>query len=317
MVDQHHHHHHHPQPPSQPHNFEPMAIKSTSWLITGASSGLGQAIALAALQAGHRVVGATRDVAAAERTNPGFAARGGVWVRLDPARADAHDRFAEVARAHGVDVLVNNAGYAHVGGVEDTSEEEVRAQMEVNFYGPLRAVRACLPVMREKGFGHVVIISSAAGFIARAGRGVYSASKFAIEAIHESLSHEVAPLGVKVLIVEPGAFRTRFATRLVTPAAHDGSGGVSEPYRGTVLDAMVSMSRGITEVPPPHLLRGDPDKAGREIVRAVDDGYDYLRMVLGPDCVVAMDQKLASLQHDFEATKAIALSTDFDVTEKA
>ncbi|GAP84587.2 putative short-chain dehydrogenase reductase SDR [Rosellinia necatrix] len=270
---------------------------------------------MAALQAGHKVVGATRDVSRAERTCPDFLARGGVWVQLDPGQKDSPDQFANVSREYDIDVLVNCAGYAMVGGIEDTSEEEVRAQMEVNFYGPLRAVRACLPVMRAKGFGHVILISSGAGFIARAGRGVYSASKFAIEAIHESLTQEVQTLGIKVLIVEPGAFRTPFATRLLTPAAHESTEGVSEPYKGTALDQVVSLSRGFTDVPPPHLVRGCPDKAGREIVKAVGDGHSYLRMLLGPDCVAAMNLKLESLHHDLEATKAIAMSTDIDHDE--
>ncbi|KAI0965088.1 hypothetical protein F4678DRAFT_344965 [Xylaria arbuscula] len=294
-----------------------MASKPLSWLVTGASSGLGQSICIAALQAGHKVVGATRDVAQAENTNPDFSRKGGIWVQLNPAQKDSEGQFAKVSKEHGIDVLVNCAGYAFIGGIEDASEDEIRAQMEVNFYAPLRAVRACLPVMRTKGFGHVVLISSGAGFIARPGRGVYSASKFAIEAIHESLTQEVSSLGIKVLIVEPGAFRTAFSTRLITPAAHEATGGFSEPYKGTVLDTMLSsMATSNTGEAPVHLLRGSPDKAGREIVKAVDNGYDYLRMILGPDCVAAMDQKLEAWKHDLEATRAIAISTDIDTSEK-
>ncbi|KAI1756281.1 hypothetical protein F4782DRAFT_538021 [Xylaria castorea] len=293
-----------------------MAARRVSWLITGASSGFGQSIAIAALQAGHKVIGTTRDVSKAEKVNPDFSNRGGIWVQLDPAQKDAYDLFAKVSREHDIDVLVNNAAYGLQGGVEDTSEEELREQMEVNFYGPIRAVRACLPVMRAKKFGHVVLMSSGAGFIARPGRGPYSASKFAIEAIHESLAQEVETLGVKVLIVEPGAFRTAFATNCITPAAHDSTGGFSEPYRGTALEKMISMFRSPTEASPTIVLRGSPDKAGREIVKAVDNGYDYLRMILGPDCIAAMEQKLGSLHHDLEATRAIAMSTDLDPNEE-
>lgn len=151
-------------------------------------------------------------------------------------------------------------------------------------------------------------------FVARPGRCAYSASKFAIEALHESLSEEVRTLGVKVLIVQPGAFRTPFATRILTPAAHESTGGFSEPYKGTALEQMVTMSKGITELPA-HFMRGSPEKAGRAIVEAVDGGHDYLRMVLGSDSVAALDQKLGSLHHDLEATRAIAMSTDFDANE--
>lgn len=150
-----------------------------------------------------------------------------------------------------------------------------------------------------------------ARFVARMGRAYYAASKFAVEAIHEALSQEVATFGIKVLIVEPGAFRTPFCMRLLTPAAHEATGGVSEAYKGTPLEQVVTMSKGITEIPT-ELMRGSPDKAAREVLKAVADGHDYLRMVLGPDCVVALEQKLESLHHDLEATRAIAMSTDAD-----
>ncbi|KAJ5933576.1 Glucose/ribitol dehydrogenase [Penicillium verhagenii] len=217
-----------------------MDVTRPTWLITGASSGLGKALASEALKAGYKVIGTTRHVENAEAAYPEFSARGGVWISLDPAEDNAYDIFAKCAQKHNVDVLVNNAGYAFIGGVEDTSEAEVRDQMEVNFYGPLRAVRACLPVMRARGSGHIILISSGAGnsFIARPGRGTYSASKFGIEAIHESLSHEVKTLGIKVLIVEPGAFRTPFSNRAITSSKFET--GFSGGYKGTVVEQMVN-----------------------------------------------------------------------------
>ncbi|KAK5627660.1 hypothetical protein RRF57_003375 [Xylaria bambusicola] len=271
----------------------------------------GQAIALVALKAGHKVIGATRDVAKAQVSSPDFTAKGGIWLQLDPAHPDSFNQFSKAQIDYDIDVLVNNAGYAFIGGVEDTSEEEVRDQMDVNFWGPLRAVRAVLPSMRAKGRGHIVLISSGAGFIARPGRGVYSASKFAIEAIHESLKQEVETLGIKVLIVEPGAFRTNFSLRLVTSAAHEN--GFSEGYQGTALDSMVTASKGITEVPPVQFVRGDPEKGARHIFNAVVEGHDYLRMILGADCVAALERKIGELSHDLEATRAIAVSTDTEV----
>ncbi|KAB8233252.1 uncharacterized protein BDW43DRAFT_311328 [Aspergillus alliaceus] len=116
---------------------------------------------------------------------------------------------------------LKNAGYPFIGGVEDTSEIEVRDEREVNFYGTLRAVRACLPVTRARGSEHIILISHGArmnSFIARPGRETYSASKFAIEAVHESLSPEIKTLGVKVLIEEPGSFCTPFSSRIVNPS---------------------------------------------------------------------------------------------------
>ncbi|PWY88609.1 NAD(P)-binding protein [Aspergillus sclerotioniger CBS 115572] len=283
-----------------------MTAASSTWLITGASSGLGKSLVLEALKAGHRVIGTTRDITKAKTACPEFSAKGGIWMELDPAQKDAQDQFAKCAQEYDVDVLVNNAGYAFIGGVEDTSEIEVRDQMEVNFYGPLRAVRGCLPVMRAKGSGHIVLISSGAGFIARPGRGTYSASKFAIEAMHESLSHEVRTLGIKILIVEPGAFRTPFSSRILTPALF--KDGFSEGYKGTAVEQMISGSRQITSIS--DFAKGDPDKAAQAIIQATATGYDFLRMPLGTDCVVALETKIGELQRDLEATRSIAASTD-------
>ncbi len=145
-----------------------MAAESTrtsTWLITGASSGLGKSLALEALRAGYKVIGTTRDVSKAKISCPDFAAKGGIWVGLDPGHKDAYEQFAKCSQEHDVEVLVNNAGYAFIGAVEDTSEDEVRDQLEINFFGPLHTVRACIPVMRAKRSGHIILISSGAGYV--------------------------------------------------------------------------------------------------------------------------------------------------------
>ncbi|PWY81325.1 short-chain dehydrogenase/reductase SDR [Aspergillus eucalypticola CBS 122712] len=288
-----------------------------TWLITGASSGLGKAIAAAALTVNHRVIGTTRDVEKAESSYPEFASDGGIWVCLDPAQHDAYERFSEVAVDYNVDVLVNSAGYAFIGAVEDTSEEEIRAQMEVNFYGPLRAARACLPIMREKGSGHIILISSGAGIIARPARSTYAASKFGIEAIHESLSQEVKPFGIKVLIVEPGAFRTPFPGRQVFPSGDGLEKGYSNVYKDTPVEEMMALSKDMDAAT--KWIKGDPEKAARALVVAVDNGYagyGFLRMPLGRDCVRVLEEKIAALQADLEATREVAMGTDVDVDEE-
>ncbi|KAJ5688085.1 hypothetical protein N7536_010704 [Penicillium majusculum] len=285
-----------------------MPATKLTWLITGASSGLGKSIASQALKAGYKVIATTRDVSRAEAAYPDFASKGGIWICLDPAQNDAYDQFAKYSEEYNVDVLVNNAGYAFVGGVEDTSEAEVRDQMEVNFYGPLRAVRACLPVMRARGSGHIILISSGAGFVARPGRSAYSASKFGIEAVHESLSNEVRTLGIKVLIVEPGAFRTPFLSRIITPSCLEN--GFSDGYKGTVVEHIVTGSRQLTSIP--DFIRGDPDKAAQAVINAIVTGYDYLRLPLGKDCVVALESKIRQLLRDLGTTRAVAISTDVD-----
>ncbi|KAI1109051.1 NAD(P)-binding protein [Nemania sp. NC0429] len=292
-----------------------------TWLITGASSGIGQSLCKAALVAGHKVAGGTRDVSKARAANPDFESLGGKWVTLDPGHADSATAFAAVdLELGGVDVLVNNAAYAYIGGVEDMSEDKIREQMEVNFFGPMRGVRALLPGMRARRRGDIVLISSGAGFIARASRGAYSASKWAVEAMHESLSHEVAGLGVRVLIVEPGAFRTAFAARSVM------DGTLNEGYKGTALDTMYTASsrwdQGQNSAEIARFLRGDPDKAASAVVDAVVAGGEgdtlergYLRLVLGPDCVGALEEKLGEWERDISATREVSMSTDLDNPE--
>ncbi|KAI0393261.1 hypothetical protein F5Y17DRAFT_466983 [Xylariaceae sp. FL0594] len=276
-----------------------------TWLITGSSSGLGLNLAFAALRAGHRVLGTTRSVRVARERAPEYERRGGIWIELDPGRLDSESRFRDIEKVYGeVDVLVNNAGYAFIGAVEDTTEEEVVAQLNVNFLAPLRAARAVLPSMRRRRTGHVVLVSSAAGIIAREGRATYSASKFAAEAAHEALSREVAPFGIKVLIVQPGAFATGFMHTIRTPGRFEHAGGFSDGYKGTDLETMVRISR--------ILLRGDPEKAADRILDAVENGHEYLRLMLGPDCLAAYDLKMGELARDFELTKDIAASTDLD-----
>ncbi|KAJ5150845.1 uncharacterized protein N7482_010097 [Penicillium canariense] len=281
-----------------------------TWLITGASSGLGKSLALEALSKGHRVLGTTREIQKAQHSFPEFEVNGGTWLSLDPGNPVAHEMATNIFAAHNIDVLVNNAGYAFIGGVEDTSEDEVRSQMEVNFYGPLRLIRAALPNMRSKRSGNIVLISSGAGFTARPGRAAYSASKFAIEAIHESLSDEIETFGIKVLIVEPGAFRTPFASRIITPAQYRSNGGFSQAYQGTSVEKMV---RGMSDTTGmPGWLKGDPQKAAKAILDAVENGHEYLRMPLGADCVTALESKMNSLQRDFDLTRAVANSTGVD-----
>lgn len=145
-------------------------------------------------------------------------------------------------------------------------------------------------------------------FFALPGRASYCASKFAIEAVHEALSNEVKGFGIKVLIVEPGAFRTPFGTRIRTPAGCEN--GFSEPYEGTMVEQMVTGSRGLTSVP--DFVKGDPDKAAQAIVKAVVGGHDYLRMPLGTDCVDALEKKIGELQSDLDSTRSIATNVNVD-----
>jgi NAD(P)-dependent dehydrogenase (short-subunit alcohol dehydrogenase family) len=183
-----------------------------TWFITGASSGFGAAFARVALERGANIVATARS--AAPLAELAASAPGRVLaLAFDVTESGAADRAvsAALARFGRIDVLVNSAGYGIVGAVEETPEAELRAQMETNFFGAVALTRAVLPHMRARRSGAIVNLSSLGGQLSFAGFSAYSASKFALEGFSEALAQEVAPFGIKVLIVEPGAFRTRFA----------------------------------------------------------------------------------------------------------
>ncbi len=237
-----------------------------TWLITGASRGFGRAFATAALERGDRVAGTARDLAALDdlRTRyPRF-----LPLRLDVDDADAvRDAVAAAERRlGGLDVVVNNAGYGHFGAVEEVTDDELRDQLETNVLGPLRVVRAALPGMRARGRGHLVQVSSIGGVGAFANLGAYHASKWALEALSESLSLEVARYGVRVTLVEPGGYATDWAG---SSARHSTPLPAYDPMR-----AEAAARRGAQEP-------GDPDAAARALLEVVDAPEPPLRVLFG------------------------------------
>ncbi|WP_415910930.1 SDR family NAD(P)-dependent oxidoreductase [Oleiharenicola sp. Vm1] len=195
------------------------------WLITGSSSGLGRALAEAALQAGHEVVATARNPAALEPLARSERCQVAALDVTDPASVRA-----ALAQAGAVDVLVNNAGCGLVGALEECAESEIRSVFETNFFGPLALIRALLPALRARRRGHLINVSAAAAIANYPGFGAYGAAKAALEAASESLRQELRPLGIHVTIVEPGPFRTDFVRRNVAPATariddYDGTAG--------------------------------------------------------------------------------------------
>lgn len=272
---------------------------SRTWLITGCSSGFGRAVAEAALARGDRVLGTLRQPAQCrefEALAPGRAHAEQLDVR-DAARVDEVVRAA-VARLGRVDVLFNNAGYGLLGAVEETSLEEARAILEANFLGTFLLTRALLPHMRKQGAGRVLNMSSGAGIGAVPGLGLYSASKFAIEGLSEALAQEVAHLGIKVTIVEPGAFNTGFPTGGLKRVAHS-------------IDAYAALTgqiaAGMQHWYGSHA--GDPRKAAAAILRIVDEPEPPLRLVLGPDALGGVRAKIEALRANVDAWEALSLST--------
>jgi NAD(P)-dependent dehydrogenase (short-subunit alcohol dehydrogenase family) len=268
------------------------------WLITGCSSGFGREIARAALAAGDRVVAtARRPEALAD-----LAAEGGDRVRTvaldvtDQQQVDA--AVAEAERVFGrIDVLVNNAGHGSVGALEELAMADLRAVLEVMFFGAVAVTKAVVPLMRQRGSGTIVQISSMGGLLAPPAFGAYCAAKFALEAVSEALAAEVAPFGMKVLIVEPGSFRTSF-------------GGTSM-HRSRTIEAYAA-STGQTRAAVDGMdggQPGDPAKAAAAILRAVDAPDAPLRLALGGDAVDAIRGKIAALTADLDSWEAVSRAT--------
>ena len=267
------------------------------WLITGANSGFGRAIADAAVAAGDVVVAAARRVTALDDLAAAHHGQVDV-VPLDVTDAAAIDATVrDVIDRHGrIDVLVNNAGRTHVGAAEETTDAELRDLFEVHLFGPVALTRAVLPHMRSRRAGAIVQISSMGGQLSFAGFGAYSATKFALEGISEALADEVGPLGIKVLIVEPGAFRTGLF----------GSASASEPmpdYAGTVgrTRQMIEESAGTQP--------GDPAKAATAILTALDSDSTPLRLPLGDDAVDAILSHLDRTAADIRSWEKLARDT--------
>src|SRR5579859_1485615 len=222
------------------------------WLITGAGSGLGRALASAALARGDRVAVTLRG---------GDDLKGALSYRLDLHDGPALGQAVATADREmgGIDILVNNAGYGLVGAVEEASDAELRDQFEVNFFAAMTAMRTVLPMMRKRRSGHIVNISSVSGLVGWPSLGIYSASKFALEGASETLALEVAPLGIKVSLVEPGSMRTDFSTR-----SRRHTSRVIADYAATVGESR----RLLTEHAGQET--GDPVKAAAAILKLVD-----------------------------------------------
>ncbi|MET8854242.1 oxidoreductase [Amycolatopsis sp. NPDC004625] len=271
------------------------------WLITGCSAGFGREIALAALAAGDRVLATARR----PETLAGLQAHGGDRLRtaaLDVTDAGQVDAAVKTAlEAFGrIDVVVNNAGSGSVGAVEELGMDELRALMEVMFFGAVAVTKAVLPHLRAQGSGTVVQISSMGGRLSMPGFGAYCATKFALEGLSEALAAEVAPFGVRVLIVEPGAFRTEF--------------GGGRMHRSRTIDAYAVSTAGTREAVEnmDGSQPGDPAKAAAAIVRAVGRDDAPLRLALGADAVEAIRAHHEALAADLAAWEEVSRATALD-----
>ncbi|RIQ20198.1 SDR family NAD(P)-dependent oxidoreductase [Jiangella rhizosphaerae] len=243
----------------------------STFLVTGASRGLGRAIVTAALDAGHQVVAGVRDVRALDDLAGDHGGRL-VIVPLDVTDRAAADRAVRtvVDRFGRLDVLVNNAGYANVSSIEDVDPADFRAQVETNLFGVVNLTQAALPVLRRQHAGHVVQVSSVGGRMATPGLGAYQTSKWAVGGFSSVLAAEVAPLGIKVTVLEPGGMRTDWAgsSMRIDP--------VRPEYAGTVGASAAMRERGAT-------MASDPAKVAQLVLRVVAMDEPPLRLLAGPD----------------------------------
>ena len=273
---------------------------SRLFLITGVSSGFGRALALQALQAGHRVVGTVRNETA--RHDFDALAPGKAFARLldvtDATAIDALVRHIETDIG-AIDVLVNNAGYGHEGVLEESSLADLRQQFEVNVFGPAALIKAVLPHMRARRRGHVLNITSMGGFITMPGIAWYCGSKFALEGISEVLAKEVAGFGIHVTAVAPGSFRTDWAGRSM----------VRSPRAIGDYDALFDPIRSAREAKSGQQL-GDPVKAAQAMLQLIDSPAPPAHLLLGSDAVQLVRGKLQDLAAGIEEWEGLSRSTD-------
>ena len=272
--------------------------ESLVWLITGCSSGLGRALVQRALQAGDRVVATARDVARIQE----LATENCRTTPLDVThREQVRQVIAFAGEAFGqIDVLVNNAGYGLAGALEEVSEEQIARNFDTNLFGALHLMRAALPMMRAQGHGHIVNVSAAAAISNYPGFSIYGASKCALEAVSESLAQELAPLGIRVTVVEPGPFRTDFLGRSLEQAENP------MPEYSASSGRFIRTLKGLN-----GKQAGDPERAATAIMQAVRAPKPPFRLVLGRYAVDKTRKKMRATEAELELWQEISSATDY------
>lgn len=275
---------------------------SPVWFITGCSSGFGREFARSALTHGFRVMATARDPKKLDGIVAGHQDKA-LIAGLDVTnRAQIKSAVAEAERAFGrIDVLVNNAGYGYLAAVEEGEEKDIRALFETNFFGLVAMIQAVLPGMRARKQGSIVNIASVGGVLGHAGSGYYAATKFAVVGLSESLAQEVEPLGIRVLIVEPGPFRTKFGESVKQSpnviADYEQSAG---RHRRDII------ARSGTQP-------GDPARAAEAVIQALQSPTPPRHLVLGRAGFDNAENQWRSLLQEAELWKATSLGADYPV----
>lgn len=279
-----------------------MVNDSKVWLITGSSTGFGRTLAEMVLEKGDRVIATARKPEQLEDLISKYP-QTAIALKLDVTnqaeiKAAVDSAIAKLGR---VDILVNNAGYGLIGALEEVSDEQIHRNFDTNLFGAIKVIRAVLPVMRKQQSGHIINMSAIAGFTNELGFSIYGGAKFALEGVSEALRGEVAPLGIKVTIVEPGPFRTDFIGRSLDRAEEQ-----MEAYQGTV-GKFLNFLNNIEGKQP-----GDPAKAAEAIIKVVNSENPPLRLVLGKYAYSKFRQKIESLKTELDKWELVAANTDFE-----
>lgn len=276
------------------------------WFITGCSTGFGRELAKLVLNKGWNAVITARNTDQVKDIADGYDDTALVLSLDVTDKTQVADAIGKAQDAFGkIDVLVNNAGYGYFTSIEEGEEDKIRAQFETNFFGLVNVIQAVLPKMREQKSGHIINFSSIGGLRSFTSTGFYHATKFAVEGLSESLSLELEPLGIKVLLVEPGPFRTDWAGRSTsrTPVQ------ISD-YEATVGKRMEASQKGSGK------QQGDPVRGCEAIIDAVEAKEHHLRLLLGEPAYKMALEKLDMMKADFEANKELTLSADFPESER-
>jgi NAD(P)-dependent dehydrogenase (short-subunit alcohol dehydrogenase family) len=277
-------------------------MKNKVWYVTGASKGLGLALVKELLKQNYQVAATSRNVKELEKA---------VGVKSDnflPLALNLTDEveveksIAEVVAKFGaVDVVVNNAGFGLIGGLEELTDAEARGNFEVNVFGALNVIRKALPQMRKQSGGHILNVASIGGFTGSyPAFGIYCATKFAVHGFSESLAEEVRSFGIHVTIVSPGYFRTNFLDSSLAVPAHP----IAE-YKAVREMQAVHQSSYNGNQP------GDPDKAAKAMIEITNHNAPPLHLFLGKDAYQTAAKKIEAVQKDLEAVRELATSTDF------
>ncbi len=278
-----------------------MEPKERVWLVTGCSTGIGREIARAVLARGERVVVTARNpdsVADLVAAHPDRA----LALALDVTdRAQIEQAVSAAEEAFGaIDVLVNNAGYGYMAALEEGEDAEVRRLFDTNYFGVVDLVKAVLPGMRARGRGHVVNMSSMTGLVTNPPNVYYSSTKYALEALTEGLAKEVAPFGIRVSAIEPGGFRTDWATRSMKETATP-----IDAYAETVGARKQLIKLAGDKLP------GDPSRIADAVLLVVEHDDPPLHLLLGHDVLAAFRQKLAEWQASIDAWEAVTKDVNF------